>query len=37
MNFQDAQLPDGVQQVGKTPTMTEETVLAAILANHMAP
>ncbi len=37
MNFQDAQLPDGVQLVGKTPTMTEETILAAILANHMAP
>ena len=37
MNFQNAQLPDGVQLVGKTKTFTEGTVLTSLLANHMAP
>jgi tellurite resistance-related uncharacterized protein len=37
MNFQNADLPDGAELAGTTTTMTEETILPGILANHMAP
>jgi len=37
VNYQTAQLSAGAELVGKTPTMTEETVIPGILANHMAP
>ncbi len=37
MNFQNETLPQGVTKVGATPSMTEETVVAGILAKHMAP
>jgi tellurite resistance-related uncharacterized protein len=37
MNFQDAEMPTGAVQAGSTPTMTEETIVPGILANHMAP
>lgn len=37
MNFQEASLPAGTVKIGTTPTMTEETIIPGILANHMAP
>ncbi|MBT3211917.1 MAG: DUF1971 domain-containing protein [Planctomycetaceae bacterium] len=37
MNYQKAQLPEGAVLAGTTPTMTEETIVPGILANHMAP
>ncbi len=37
MNFQNASLPAGAIKVGSTPAMTEETVVAGILRNHLAP
>jgi tellurite resistance-related uncharacterized protein len=37
MNFQNAEMPAGAVLAGSTPTMTEETIVPGILANHMAP
>lgn len=37
MNFQNAQLPQGAELAGATPTMDELTIAPGILANHMAP
>ncbi len=37
MNYQKAQLPEGAVLAGTTPTMTEDTIVPGILANHMAP
>lgn len=37
MRYQDEKLPDRAVKVGETPLMDENTVLPAILNNHMSP
>jgi len=37
MNYQNDTLPESAVKVGSTPSMDNETVVAGILKNHLAP